>query len=159
MIIAGTGHRPDKLGGYSKQVFDDLVYLATIGLKKYQPTLVISGMALGWDQALAQAAVDLGHPFHAYIPFEGQESRWPKDSQSSFKSLISKAAHVEVCSPGGYSARAMQVRNERMVDDCDMLLALWNGTSGGTANCIRYATQKERKLINAWSAWQKLTTT
>jgi hypothetical protein len=28
MIIAGTGHRPDKLGGYGDEVFNKLVSLA-----------------------------------------------------------------------------------------------------------------------------------
>ncbi len=33
----------------------------------------------------------------------------------------------------------MQVRNEYMVDRADLVLALWNGTPGGTGNCVRYA--------------------
>lgn len=55
MIVAGTGHRPNKLGGYGDDVFERLVALARTYLWHMEPWHVISGMALGWDQALAQA--------------------------------------------------------------------------------------------------------
>ena len=75
MIIAATGHRPDKLGGYGSIVADRLFHLAYETLEELAPTLVISGMALGWDMAVAEAAFCLDIPFHAYRPFEGQESQ------------------------------------------------------------------------------------
>lgn len=155
MIVAGTGHRPHKLGGYGSDVQERLVRLAAKALLFYGATRVISGMALGWDMALAEAAVRLGLPFEAYIPFKGQDSKWPPASQQQYRELLAKAERVVTCSPGGYSAAAMQVRNERMVDDCEFLLALWDGTSGGTGNCMRYARSVGRKGANCWTAWSK----
>ena len=55
-IVAGSGHRPSKLGGYSEQIHEKLVALAIGWLKKNEPSCVLSGMALGWDTALAEAA-------------------------------------------------------------------------------------------------------
>lgn len=153
MIIAGTGHRPHTLGGYGDDVFKRLVRLAEHAVLFYNPTVVISGMALGWDMALAEAAITLDIPLHAYVPFEGQANRWPPASQAQYQRLLAGAHTTVVCSPGGFSAAAMQRRNERMVDDCQLLLALWNGSSGGTANCMRYAEQRERKHFNLWSMW------
>ena len=46
-------------------------------LERARPDAVISGMALGWDQAVARATADLGIPWVAAITFEGQESKWP----------------------------------------------------------------------------------
>ena len=46
-----------------------------------------------------------------------------------------------------YHPAKMQKRNEFMVDNCDILIALWNGTSGGTKNCINYAKKKENVQI------------
>lgn len=74
-IICGTGHRPDKLGGYSNEVTQKLIRVCRFGLEKLQPSLVISGMALGYDQALAEAAIELKIPFHAYCPCYGQDSK------------------------------------------------------------------------------------
>lgn len=153
MIIAGTGHRPNKLGGYTPDVRARCLTLATRWLGSIRPHTVISGMALGWDQALAQAAIDLGIPFHAYIPFQGQEAMWPKESQKYFHELLKSAAAIKYTSPGGYAGWKMQKRNIKMVDDCTHVLALWDGSSGGTANCIVYAEIKHRPIINLWEHW------
>lgn len=158
MIIAGTGHRPNKLGGYGNDVFESLIQLATLALEKYEPARVISGMALGWDQALAQAAINLSVPFDAYVPFTGMDAKWPTSSQQYYLSLLCNAREVVECSPPGYSAYKMQVRNERMVDDCDLLLALWDGSTGGTANCLKYAVTQQRPVKNLWDAWTAMTT-
>lgn len=155
MIIAGTGHRPDKLGGYTDRVFDRVVLLAEHELKRIRPEAVISGMALGWDQALAQAAVNLKIAFHAYVPFRGQQSRWPRESQARYNSLMQKANEVEIICEGDYASWKMGRRNEAMVDDSDAVLALWNGTSGGTANCVYYAKRQRKPLYNCWDTYVK----
>ena len=33
-----------------------------------------------------------------------------------------------------------------MVDNSDVLIACWNGTSGGTANCVKYAEKTGNKI-------------
>jgi len=151
LIVAGTGHRPNKLGGYGPKAFERLLALATEVLGELKPTRVISGMALGWDQALAQAAVSLGIPLVAAVPFDGQEAAWPEASQHVYRELLARATEVIVVCPGGYSARSMQRRNEWMVAHSDLLLALWDGTSGGTGNCIRHARRVDRCVLNVWS--------
>ena len=156
MILAGTGHRPNKLGGYDPLTKEHLIKLTTYALTKYKPDVVISGMALGWDQALATAALNLTIPMHAYIPFEGQECMWPTSSQREYWKLRRAASNVVVCCPGSYSAAKMQVRNCRMVNACTDVLALYDGTPGGTANCIKYAEQQGKHIINTWTCWTKL---
>lgn len=151
LIVAGTGHRPNKLGGYGDAVLGALFRLAKKELQAIGPTKVISGLALGWDTALALAALRLKIPLVAAVPFKGQELIWPEPSQARYRKLIEMAADVRVISSGGYAAWKLQRRNEWMVDHCNILLALWDGTSGGTGNCIRYAEFKPRvKIINCW---------
>ena len=151
MIIAATGHRPNKLGGYSPQARQRLVDIAR-GYLSAQKDLagVISGMALGWDQAFAVAAQDLGIWVHAAVPFRGQESPWPKESQREWGRILSRCASVTVVCGGGYAAQKMQERNEWMVRRCHRVAALWDGSAGGTANCIRYAQQLGRPIDNLW---------
>jgi uncharacterized phage-like protein YoqJ len=151
MIIAGTGHRPNKLGGYSPLAVKKVTDLALSCLQEYAPSLVISGMALGWDSALAYAALELQIPLTCAIPFIGQEKMWPASSQKWYHETLARATTVITCSPGGYDVRKMQIRNCWMVDHCDTVLALWNGTSGGTANCIGYAKSIGRPIVNVWS--------
>lgn len=154
MILAGTGHRPERTGGYDKIARRELEDFASLMLKLYRPTRVISGMALGWDQALAVAAYRAGIPFDAYVPFDGQEGRWPSHAQARYHRIISAAENVKVVSGGGFSSQAMQARNEAMVDNATAILALWDGVkSGGTWNCMLYARNKGVRVCYAWQHW------
>lgn len=165
-IFAGTGHRPEKIrlqgrNGYHPLVFRRLVELAKAALARYRPERVISGMAQGWDQALAVAATEVGIPFDAYIPFIGQEERWPEESQAFYHTLLAKAERIHVTaelSPEERKdsrrvARAMNDRNRAMIRDSTTMLALYNGTPGGTGNTIRFCKEKGRKVIHLWNAW------
>lgn len=149
MIVAFTGHRPDKLGGYKVPNPTYLYVCQQIDktLRELKPEKVISGMALGVDQWAAHIAYKLGIPFIAAVPFEGQEKAWPKQSQMTFHLLLRMASEKVIVSPGDYSAAKMQVRNEWMVDHCDKLIAVWDGTSGGTGNCVAYAQKSEKNII------------
>ena len=155
MIVAGTGHRPDKLGGYGHAVRMKLVTLARDWLEtRKDVTKVISGGALGWDQALAEAAQELTIPTVMALPFEGFETKWPKESQEFLHSLMNPAEVVFVSDPG-YAAWKMQTRNQWMVDHCDAVVALWDGSDGGTANCVEYAKKVGKPIINLWSEYVK----
>lgn len=157
-IVAATGHRPSKLGGYDHKTALALGGLATEYLTLSRPEKVISGMALGWDQAVAGAAVALDIPFIAAVPFEGQESRWPFESQELYQYLLTMAERVHVVSElehgsSGEAAAAMQRRNEWMVDEADRVVALWDGSWGGTFNCVRYAEKRGVPIDNLWRRW------
>lgn len=156
MIVAGTGHRPSKLGGYDKEATDKLIKVADMYLGTARPSEVISGMALGWDQALAWAAIRLHIPLVAAIPFEGQENMWPVQSKANFHTILKHAKDVVYVSEPGYAPWKMQVRNQWMVNSCDVVLALWDGSDGGTANCVRYAEQAEKPIVNLYEEWREM---
>lgn len=141
VIVAFSGHRPEKLGGYGDTPLQRAIVAALRKrLVELRPALAISGMALGVDTWAAQLCIELGIPFDAYVPFNGQESKWPKTSQAEYLTLLRKARRVRVIADR-YSTAAFQRRNEAMVDDCDALIAVWDGSSGGTANCYNYAAR------------------
>ena len=141
MIVAFTGHRPDKLGGYKvpNPIYDHVYKQIKTALQELKPDKVISGMALGVDQWAAAIAYKLGIPFLAAIPFDGQESAWPQESQKTFRLLRRLASEEVIVCEGGYAASKMQTRNIWVVDHCDKLIAVWDGSKGGTGNCVEYA--------------------
>lgn len=149
MIVAFTGHRPDKIGGYTlpNATYIHICQQLEKTLKELQPEKAISGMALGVDQYAASVCIKLGIPFIAAIPFSGQEKAWPEKSQRAYQALLSKAAEKIIVCDGGYAASKMQLRNEWMCDNCDTLIAVWDGTAGGTANCVKYAQSINRDII------------
>lgn len=107
----------------------------------------ISGMALGFDTWAAETCIQLGIPFIAAIPFAGQQRMWSPEQQLHYAELLSRAQSQHVVCPGGYEPRKMQIRNVWMVDNSDCLLACWNGSPGGTKNCIDYAKVKKKDII------------
>jgi uncharacterized phage-like protein YoqJ len=155
MILAATGHRPDKLGGYSPEIHRRLVHFARSYLQTAEGAQsAISGMALGWDMAWATAALDLGIALIAAVPFDGQERRWPAEAQRMHAQLLRRATRVCIVSPGPYAGWKFERRNEWMVDRADRLVALWSGAPGGTARCVAYASRSGKPVENLWSRWR-----
>ena len=158
-IVVATGHRPQKCGGFTEAAQHLLKQIAIDWLSALHPRGAVSGMALGWDTAIVEACLYLDLPYVACIPFRGQESQWPSASRHAYHEYLHNADNDIVCSSGGYSPHKMQIRNERMIDMAlqygpgltnSILLALWDGTSGGTENCLLYA-QTRMQTINTWA--------
>lgn len=158
MIVCGTGHRPDKLGGYDAGVRGKLYDVAHNYLAmEHRISEVVSGMALGFDQALARVAIDLGIPVVAAIPFQGQERKWPADAQAYYRKLLERCKFAKLVCEGDYAPQKMQARNEWMVDYSHRVVALWNGDpTGGTYNCVQYAKGLCRPIDNLWHDWESL---
>jgi uncharacterized phage-like protein YoqJ len=150
MIIAFTGHRPNKLGSYKlpNPIYIHVCQQIEKVLKELKPEKVISGMAQGTDLWAANIAYKLNIPFIAAVPFIGQEKAWPEKSQKIYHNLLNKAIETVIVSDGGYAAYKMQARNEYMCKHCDKLIAVYNGDlSGGTFNCIQYAKSIGKEII------------
>lgn len=152
-IVAGTGHRPDKLwigdysGHHKLNPLRAWVRAQTrTKLLELRPIHVISGMALGFDQDLADVCVDMGIPFIAAVPCEGQDSQWPPEARHHYQKLLKLAYEVVMVTPGPYERWKMQARNEWMVDHCSDLIACFDGSQGGTAGTVNYADKLRRPI-------------
>ncbi len=156
MIIAGTGHRPGKLYGYDQNTFNKLIDLAEAVIEHFNPNKIISGMALGWDLALAKASLNLKIPLIAAIPYPNQPDQWNKKDKDFYNSILKQADHIEIIS-SYFGYKFLQQRNEWMVDHSDQLIALYkNGEIGGTFNCIEYAKWKNKPIYNVWDIFIEL---
>jgi uncharacterized phage-like protein YoqJ len=160
--IAFTGHRPEKrnepekIGGYDinhplrQAIIKAMTDAVNRAVKKYGETheiVAITGGALGIDQDAARIAYKLGIPFIVAVPCQGQDSMWPAESKKRYQKMLSLASEVVMVHDGPYNKTCMQDRNIWMVDNCDALIAVWNGTKGGTANCVRYARQVNKPTV------------
>ncbi len=174
-IIVGTGHRPTKLftsDHYTEKNYQLLVrFFIEIVWPKFienglEPSLVVSGMALGFDQAMAESAVLAGYPVHVMIPYKNMEKAWSKNQQTvaRYYALLALIQDNGGQISYGYEEYIgnwqLQKRNKDMVDQIPtkadgMILTLSDGTAGGTANCLGYAKTKDLRIINFWSNWMK----
>jgi uncharacterized phage-like protein YoqJ len=143
--IALTGHRTFVPTQQAAQDFQRLC-------AHHHVTQVISGMAIGFDQWGARMALRLGIPVTTAIPCIGQERLWPTHVQDEYHRLLEAVLALGgdevLVTPQPFSARAMQVRNEWMVDRCDLVVAWYQGTPGGTRNCIQYAKGRGKPIVN-----------
>lgn len=154
MKISVTGHRPNKMYGYNlkdtrwielKNKFKEI-------LKQNNCTEAISGMALGVDTVFALAVLELKNEdypikLHCAIPCKNHSCKWIKESIDLYNKILSKADIVKLVSDEEYKPWLMQKRNEYMVDLADKVIAVWDGTNGGTGNCVKYANKVKKDVI------------
>lgn len=158
--LAFTGHRPDKLGGYGATAAASVTALAHCFLSAYKPAVAHVGMALGWDVAVVKAAVGLGIPFVAWIPFKGQELGWSEADQQNYHYWLgySRTTHYLASAPVGDKWAISQMyhnRNSQMIKAADGVVALWDGSKGGTGWTVNHAKAQGKPVINLWSEWEK----
>lgn len=167
MRVAFTGHRPNKLGGYDhiNPIFAERTIACLTKLQAEEPiTVAYNGLALGYDQLALTICLNMGIPVIGCIPILGQDSRWPIKSRTHYQKLLTQVETVkiyeEIYSDTEYwrAKRArgtsfyhlMQIRNEYMVDNADVVIGCWDGTTGGTYNCLMYAKNLGKRRINVY---------
>lgn len=157
MNMCFTGHRPNKLpGGFDKchiYLKNPLEQEIKRIKEKHNITKAYCGMALGFDQIAAAVCLDLNIPIVAAVPCKNYESKWPKFSRDIYNSLL-EAIEFQggeiVYLREDYNKSCLQMRNVYMVDHSLIVLACWDGSAGGTSNCIDYAQKQVREIINMW---------
>lgn len=160
--------RPHKLAGFAKDVYQPVIDTTMQLCKKlYQAGIkqFISGGAQGFDM-LAFETVDKLKSTHpdiknvVYIPFTDYDKYFADYglfSKNYAGNLFAKADEVKYVSQSDNLDREMAAillnrRNEAMVDNSDIVIALYPDGSwltaehSGTANCMRYAKQKGKTI-------------
>lgn len=156
-----TGHRPDKYGDYdikhekNKPIIKALINAIELVIEQEHVNRFISGGAIGVD-TLAFYAVNKLKEKYPYIknilsiPFEQQDKVWSAEQKKWYRRMIELADEViyvdslvdykiKDLEVKVYNPAKMQKRNEHMVDNSYAVIAFWDGSKGGTGNCVRYA--------------------
>ena len=143
-IVGGTGHR-----SYCEEV--DIAEV----IMSINPTSIISGMADGWDIALAKTSLSLNIPLAAAIPFHGFRGHEKKgEYQDILNNTLTSAYYI--CSEG-YEVWKLHRRNEWIADRANLMLAFWDGNKKGeTFNCIEYCHKKNIPWINLYTPPKEL---
>lgn len=152
-----TGHRPEKLPWGSNETdarcekLKDELRCHVEGVYLAGCTHFICGMARGCDLYFAEAVLALREQhgevtLEAAIPCDTQANAWPAEEQRRYEHLMAECDEVTFVSHV-YSPGCMQRRNEYMVDKSTVLLAVFNGSVGGTMNTILYARRKGLQVI------------
>jgi uncharacterized phage-like protein YoqJ len=141
--VAFTGHRHLK--------YDDVVRSLIKVHSDFPGAMWITGGAYGLDSHAARFALDNSILLWLVLPFPAKVlcARWPSgDARDLLFRSVKDCARLSVVSPV-FSMASYQRRNELMVDAADVLAAFFDGSPGGTANCVRYANSVGRRVVMA----------
>ncbi|MBE6901142.1 MAG: DUF1273 domain-containing protein [Ruminococcaceae bacterium] len=154
--VSFTGYRPAKLPFFGeddplcialKQRIESTVSeLAESGAREF-----FSGMALGVDIWCAEAVLKLKQKYSdikltAMIPCHDQDARWNEAERARYHDILSQCDKT-ICISPVYSKDCMHRRNRALVEICDVLVAVYDGKSGGTKYTVDHATKAGRRII------------
>ena len=153
-----TGHRSEKLPWgcnesdarcqkLKKKLYDTVEAVYDAGFHRF-----LCGMAEGCDLYFCEAVLLLkdAHPditLEAAVPFAGQADRWPDTQRQRYASLLARCDVVTVLQEH-YTPGCMMRRNRYMVDHADLILACYDGKTGGTLNTLRYAIERDVQIVH-----------
>lgn len=149
MIIGVTGHRdveqePGELLSFAR--------LSVARMVQHGVTEIITGLARGWDLAVARAAFDAGVPYCAAIPFPAQPDLWPLSDQNEWAWAVKRASRQHVLGKLPLK-HYYERRNRWIVDESEEIWSLYDGRPGGTRNCVLYANDTSRIVRPLWGPW------
>ena len=159
MRVAFTGHRPEQLNiqqdglSQSGQALQDLIWQEIWTQEKAGADTFLCGGAKGADiicGELILAEKQTTNPqltLICAIPFREHAERWSFDWKLRYHELLKGADKiVQVCDT--YQRGCFHIRNRYLVDNCDLLIAIYNGEDkGGTAYTVNYAKQQGKEIV------------
>jgi len=128
----------------------------------------IFGGAIGVDQLMFSICEELKQEAKEYdacaiileiaIPFEKQASKWYErdvdryELQKQHADILTFVDTIEGYEfkgvpVGEYHPAKMMIRNRYMCDNSNIVIAVWNGSKGGTANAVNYAKKIGKEII------------
>ncbi len=153
-----TGHRPDKLpwrydeqdprcAALKRRIADAVESAYAEGFRHF-----LCGMALGSDLYFCESVLALRekHPeitLEAAIPCPTQADAWPPDQQARYRRLVD-ACDAETMVSAAYTPYCMLRRNRYMVDHASLVIAVFDGTPGGTRYTVEYAMKQGAEVVD-----------
>lgn len=120
----------------------------------------VSSLAAGADQAFADLVVRLGGELLVVVPSENYGASFERSTdRSHFEALLNQALSTEQLDYAEPSEDAFLAAGRRVVDLCDLLVAVWDGLpaqgKGGTADVVAYAREQGKPVEVIWPAGVK----
>ena len=152
-----TGHRPDKLPwgldendprctALKRSLLREVAGLYRRGFRHF-----ISGMAMGCDLYFAEAVLNLRKScpdltLEGAVPCPTQADRWPEGQRRRWRELLGRC-DLETVVQQHYDRYCMHRRDRYMVDRSAAVLAVFDGTAGGTRYTLNYAMDQKLEIL------------
>lgn len=152
IVIGVTGHRKlsneNALVEQVKQILDSKIKQLLPPMSRTPIAFtILSPLAEGADRLIARKVLEFpGSRLEVVLPMDKDEylkDFGTEESKKEFEELLSKARRIKTLPPTVSRNEAYQRVGQYVVDNCDILIALWNGKppagQGGTAEIVKYA--------------------
>lgn len=159
ITCAFSGHRPGKLPWGTDETDPRCVALKTKmewELRRLCESGVryfICGMARGTDQYFIEVLQKLRQEYEIYVeaalPCRSQNAFWTEQERQRYREILRGCDRVFYVEED-YSPGCMLRRNRYMVEHAQLLMTVFDGSSGGTASTIAYARARGLKIISLW---------
>lgn len=109
-------------------------------------------MAMGMDMLASEVVLKLKKKnsnikLECAKPCANQTEKWTDSYKKRYKKILSNADKVKMLSDKNYFDGCMQRRNKYMVDNSSLIIALYNGTSGGTKQTMDYSKKQRLETV------------
>lgn len=145
MIVGVTGHQ-ERPGIDWTWVQTELL----AAMEQLRPTKALTSLAAGTDQLFAAVALQIRCTLVSVIPFEGYDELLEGDARRMFR-FLREASEIKRLALQLPESEAYLRAGQYVVDNCDVLFAVWDGKPaggiGGTADIVNYARSKGRSVI------------
>lgn len=120
----------------------------------------VSSLAAGADQKFADLVIRLGGDLLVVVPSDNYVASFERSTdRTRFEVLLNQAVSTERLDYDEPSEDAFLAAGRRVVDLCDLLVAVWDGLpaqgKGGTADVVAYARHQGKPVEVIWPAGVK----
>lgn len=152
-----TGHRPQKLPwGFNedderciemkRKLKQEIINSIKNGYINF-----ITGMALGFDMICAEMVLELKKTYPhikliGAIPCKDQYKVWKAEQIERYKEILTHCDCVR-CLYDKYTDNCMLERNDYMLNNSSLVIALYDGKGGGTGYTIKKAQSKNLNIV------------
>ena len=153
-----TGHRPGKLPwryneqdprclALKRRMMDAVELAYEQGYRHF-----LCGMAMGCDLYFCECVLALRRKhtdvtLEAAIPCPTQADAWPAEQRTRYARLV-EACDFETMVSAEYSSSCMQRRDRYMVEHASLLIAAFDGSTGGTRYTVEYALRRGLTIVD-----------
>lgn len=83
----------------------------------------------------------------AALPCKNQDVYWQTDDKRRYRKILERADMVRCVYDNYVGAKCMFERNRYMVNRSSLVIALYNGDSGGTKSTVEYARKQGLEVV------------
>ena len=153
-----TGHRPEKLPwghneaderclSLKKKLLDAVETAYEEGFRHF-----VCGMARGCDFYFAEIVLSLRETFpditlEAAVPCAGQSASWALPHRERWAHIL-RQCDKKIVLQEYYTPDCMIRRNRYMVDRSSLVIAVYDGSNGGTRRTLEYALRQKVPFVD-----------